>query len=84
MNNTYMDLHGIFLCEKKSAPRSHTEWLHIHDISEMTEFRNGEQVGGCLGVEKGQRMEQEGGQHGYKDQQRDLCGVEAVQHLVQL
>lgn len=37
--------------------------------SEMKEFRNGEQVGGCQGVEKGRRMEQEGGQHGYKDQQ---------------
>ena len=55
MNNTYMNLHGIFLCEKESAPRI---------TPEMTEFRNGEQVGGCQGVQKGQRMEQEGGQHG--------------------
>lgn len=72
-----------FFCVKKSQPQGHI-WLHIQDISEMTEFRNGEQVGGCQGVEKGQRMEQEGGQHGYKDQQRDLCGAEAVQYLVQL
>ena len=50
-----MNLHGIFLCEKESAPRI---------TPEMTEFRNGEQVGGCQGVQKGQRMEQEGGQHG--------------------